>query len=252
MVIVSTVSTGLALPFIKMLQVLKLFNRLRYININFGKLLTIFLEKTGAASKDQSLDPDLMMVYSGGAYHGKLTKLKVMILFLTKLHWKSLFYIISFFMRFYTKSLVKKVKALKSKKDGIITYSNVDPRVCKKIFFQRKIHFILFNMVVIDFSFFCMRTMLYMRNPMDFNGYLHIVLSYFLLTLIIQDVFYVFKSANELQKNLACYHQDILENNKMLVIKDIKSRRKKLRKKEKKKKANLDETQAPLMNQTLN
>jgi hypothetical protein len=83
-----------------------MFNRLRYINANFGKILTNFLEASGSMVKDEAEDQDTLELY-GGKYNGKLSKLNTSILFFSKFNWKLIIYFISFCMRFYTKSIVR-------------------------------------------------------------------------------------------------------------------------------------------------
>jgi hypothetical protein len=97
---------GLALPFIKFLQAVKMFNRLRYINTNFGRILTNFFDKMGKMVKDQSEEPDNLIEFSDGS-RGKLTKFKVKILWTKTLWIKICVYLLSYIMKVVPPILIK-------------------------------------------------------------------------------------------------------------------------------------------------
>jgi hypothetical protein len=165
--------------------------------VEYGRLLTAFLEQTGVISKDDAYDANELIHYTGGAHQGKLSKLNVRVTFLRKFNWQIVLYFISFLLRFYINSLVKQVQSLKKVSlNGTVTYGKVEPSMCTKIYFLRKAHFILFNMWVVDFCFFAMRTILYMKNPSDLFGKMNLIAAYLMLFFIVCDIFYVFKSAN--------------------------------------------------------
>lgn len=98
-----------AAPFIRFIQILKIFNRLRYININFGNILGGFL---GAISEMHSDDiaskPDLVKYEDG--IHGKLSKFEVSLLVLDKTSWKLGLYLLSYSLKLLSGCLIRRMR----------------------------------------------------------------------------------------------------------------------------------------------
>jgi hypothetical protein len=202
---------GFALPFIKFLQSVKMFNRLRYINTNFGRILTDFFDKMGKMVKDQSDNPDNLINYST-ATRGKLSSFKVKILFTKSLGIKILLYSISYAMKLVPPYLIKDQKWV----------GKASLKKCKMILLIQKVHFLLFNMFVIDFTFYSLRTMVSITNPDTFWSYSSLLCSYILMIMIMFDIFHVYNTANELQFQLIPLHAGNVDSAKEVFIKQIK------------------------------
>lgn len=97
--------SGLGSPFLKMRQILKLFNRLRYINTNFGRILTQFMTSTGSMVKDVSPNPDDVIKYSRN-FSGKMSKYRIILVFWNSFNWKICLYLISWILKLYVNKLV--------------------------------------------------------------------------------------------------------------------------------------------------
>lgn len=93
-VVGSLLSGSNASPFIKFTQKLKLYSRLRYIGIDFGKILSSFLEGISNFEKD-SINKNNNLVYYEDSYNYKLSKYKVNLMMFDKINYKVILYVLT-------------------------------------------------------------------------------------------------------------------------------------------------------------
>jgi hypothetical protein len=105
---------------------------------------------------------------------------------------------------------------------------------CRFIFYQRKIHFLVFNMWVIDMSFYSTRSILHLKNLVDFTSMFNCVLSHLVMIIVVCDLLSLFLTAEELQHSLVNYHSANLDERKMNFIQSVKRKFNKRQKKIKK------------------
>ena len=187
--------SGSAMPFIKLLQTLKLYNRLTYIGTDFGKILTGFMNSAGGMSKDQAIDIETVPYYER-KWNGKLSSQYVTILVLEKMSWKIALYTISFFLRFLSTAFVKSMR----------NANTVNKKKCTFIFFQRKAHFMFLNLWILDMAFYSSRTVSQLRHLQGLYPMLNYVVSILVLILLSCDLMHIYFMANELADCLAPYH----------------------------------------------
>ena len=159
---------------IKFAQVLKLVNKLYYININFGRRLDAFLKRLEQEQIDHSISDKQLAVYSK-TYRGKLTRSLVSVdgAFQQRLL-GTIFYLFSWFLLF----IKKLVQFINLKVPKFALYL---------MFYSSKLHLIIFNLVFIDFIWFATRTVLHSRN---LSGYI-IAANWGIILLVIADMWHI-------------------------------------------------------------
>ena len=185
----SLLSGSNASPFIKFTQKLKLYSRLRYLGINFGKILSSFLEGISNFEKDSIANND-DLVYYEDSYNYKLSKYKVNLMMFDKLHYKVALYIFSYALKlldyFFTKKMRKQKKVIKYQ--------------CSFIYYHQKVHFIVFNMWVVDMSFFSMRDIMYLNSAYDLKSFIGIILAYLVMIMILNDLVHIYVTSEQLKQ----------------------------------------------------
>ena len=164
----------------KLAQVLKLYNRLRYVNIFFGPVLGLYRSKMGDMFNDEDLSPD--NVYRMTAKHsGKLSTYNTQIFLPQIFSWKLIAYPVSWILRMIEDYMIKKMR-----KEGSVTKGK-----CKAIRVFQKIHFLVFNMIIIDVTFFSVRALLH-TTDYSIKGVGNILLSMLLLAMITADLLEIY------------------------------------------------------------
>jgi hypothetical protein len=129
-------------------QTLKLLSKIYLLNINFGDRLTVFLE--GIEEYFPLLkEPDQkLLVYHSLSSSGKISRKKGLGNILAKFHWKIILYYLSWLMmgwRYYMLNFFTQPETIKR-------------RTFILLYLTPKIHFIVFNMVFMDFVFYGVRS----------------------------------------------------------------------------------------------
>ena len=146
-------------------QLIKIFNRIYYVNLNFGKVLNSFLAEIEQFSKTQTetYSKDYMMNSVLG-YRGKMSLRSVVRDFVNVLTWKVGLYITSWILKLSSFVFIQGEAPV--------------PRwLIKFIYFLPKIHTMLFNLVFVDFAFYGTHTALhFFVFPSNWIGYVFLLL----------------------------------------------------------------------------
>ena len=198
---------------IKFIQSMKLFTRLKYIGVNFGKILTAFLTTGSEFNKDAAKYNDDLQYYSQKT-NNKLSLYNVSLITIEKIHWKFALYLISFLLKGFVKFNVRRMKEA----------DKVDVSMCKVIYFLSKIHFIMVNIWIIDFIFYSIRSILHIKKLDGFGSIMSYLVSHLLLTLLLFDLYHIYSVSNLLKDKSVEFHQINIEKNKEELVKKIKNR----------------------------
>jgi hypothetical protein len=185
---VLALGSGFTWPMIRFMQILQLFNRLRYINTYFGKILSSFLEATGTISDDQTKNYNELENYGMGKWKGKMNKYSVHILFTNAFLLKTCLYLLSFLAKIFSEFLVRRM----------ISAQKVNVRDCKIVYFTRKIHLLIFTIFLVDMSFYTARSIAHVKNYGSSMGGLNFFGGQILLVIMIIDLFSLFDTGNRL------------------------------------------------------
>src|SRR3990167_7250689 len=130
-------------------QILKIASKLNYININYGRRLTAFLESTETFSGNIKEMSPQDLVYKTKRYRGKLSLKKTLINFsLSKLDWKIGLYLFSAFGALGCSIAMWMERPIST---GIL----------KILYYQPKFHLFVFNLVFVDFYYYGTRVALH-------------------------------------------------------------------------------------------
>ena len=149
---VSADPTGIVMRFA---QIIKLLNRVYYLNINFGNKLGHFLKQIEFVSgtKTQAMTPEYMLQSKLGT-RGKLSSRGVVLSFLSTFGWRSGLYVGSW--------------GLKALSLVVVSFKPVLPKFFLIIiYFLPKLHILIFNSVFIDFTFYATHTLSHSNNARD-------------------------------------------------------------------------------------
>lgn len=139
-------------------QILKVYTRLRYIGVNYGEKLDKYLSDIGLIFNDSETDKDKIndIRMKEGSYGGKVSRYRVFAEPFSTLKWKVYAYFGTFLMNFIAVMMTRKIQknALISKKIA---------KKLKIIAIVRHIHFMLFNMVLINGAFFSSRVIAHIK-----------------------------------------------------------------------------------------
>jgi hypothetical protein len=146
-------------------QILKVINKLYFININYGTRLTVFLAQIGGVTKKNAPRSE---VYHSRATRGKFTTAHVELDMIEEYTVKWILYTVSAVVQVVNFLLIG------SKKRWHIAYLYF-------VYYSLKVHLIIFNLVFIDFIWFGSRTLLHSAN-LAFSHYLFTALIMALLS----------------------------------------------------------------------
>lgn len=162
---------------VRMVQSYKIYNRLKYINVQFGGKLEAFLQNIGEiliGPQEYSKDVD---VRKPTGTKGKLTTLKLGLDF-SGLYTARLFiYICTFSLRFFSELVVKK-------------RMEVQIWLLAIAFYAPRLHCIVLNLICVDFMFYGFRDLLHMSGT-DFPN----IMAFFAIIFITWDFSLLFMSA---------------------------------------------------------
>jgi hypothetical protein len=148
MAVVALDPTGVLMKFN---QILKIINKLYFININYGMKLDAFLQGMGekvGSSSNETID---FMLHHLQNYRGKLTKEKVSIEFLANMNYKVGLYLGVWFLWLLNHALMAfQVKVAKF-------YLQV-------MYYGNRVHLIIFNLVFIDFIWYGGHSLMHARG----------------------------------------------------------------------------------------
>jgi hypothetical protein len=155
---------------VRFCQILKIINKLYFININYGKRLDAFLSKIVASFKLKTTS-STELVYNQSNYRGKISSHKISLDVYED--YKILIFV-------YFGSWLLKL--------GFAVLSVLRPRVNKWVFLclyvQPRVHLLIFNATFIDFLWLGSRTMLHARSLPIFS----VIIAYTLFGLISLDI----------------------------------------------------------------
>ena len=86
--------------------------------------------------------------------------------------------------------------------------------LCSFIYYHQKAHFIIFNMWVIDISFFSMRDILHLKGDYNIKSTISLVLAYIVLILIITDLIHIYQTSELLKQMDLPFHVSNIEKKK--------------------------------------
>ena len=153
---------------VKLSQYLKTYNKLYFINVNYGKRLDTFLSRIGDMFKTINDKEDLAL--NSINTRGKLSRAKVTIDFLKGFKDKVIIYIISWILRLFAARL--------------IAYQSCEsPKVVTAIYYLQKLSLLAFNLVRADFAFIIPRTILHRRE----HNALELLIVFIVMVLLFLD-----------------------------------------------------------------
>jgi hypothetical protein len=169
-------------------QILKVYNRLKYIGVGYGKRLDDYLTTIGQIFNDseQDLDKINQIIKSEGGYGGKVSRYRVFGEPFSVLGWKVYAYFATFILNIVAKFLSSGVQT-----QGIVNKSA--KAKIKVIGLLKHIHFMLFNMVLIDGSFYCSRVIAHIKVFSE-SGLFVIIISYVFIALVCLDIIEIFNT----------------------------------------------------------
>lgn len=230
-------------------QILKVYNRLKYIGVEFGVNLDAYLTAIGEIFTDSQKDLvkiSRQRILEKG-WKGKLSRYRVFVNFEENLGWKLYAYIsiclIAIIMNHVLTGMINsQYQELSTKR-----YTSWEEK--KKIFkpmvlkvriltLIRYLRFVLFNMVAVDGSFFASRIIVHTFNEGNFSDsswMKNYILAILLMALMCLDFVNLMDSGFSLSKKGHSFHQDeIQKRNKNIQDKVIDSNSSKMFAKKKK------------------
>lgn len=154
----------------KFSQLIKIFNRLFFLNVYFGESLGGFLSQIEQYSSTKS--DQMSIKYQESLRLGsraKLTQRRVITRFETVFHWKIGLYLLSSLFKILCDRVMGDTPSISK---GML----------KVLYFMPKIHLIFFNMVFLDIAFYS--TFTFQNSTNAFS----VILSYFCITFLAVDV----------------------------------------------------------------
>jgi hypothetical protein len=149
--ITTVLSTAVALDptgvLMKFNQILKVINKLYFININYGTRLTVFLAQIGGISTGGN---NREQVYFSKATRGKITRGRLPLDMMAEMSFKPYIYLVSF--------LIQMINL------GLMAWKRCNIYYLYFVYYSLKVHLIIFNLVFIDFIWFGSRTLLQSRD----------------------------------------------------------------------------------------
>ena len=181
-------------------QILKVYNRLKYIGVIFGERLESYLGTIGNFFKDSEENPLEInkIIVSEKGYNGKISRFNVFPSPFPVQGFRVYLYLLAFifkaFANIYSNSLTFENQTEKS----VVTKI----RIC---WILRHVHFVVFNMILVDGIFFATRTIAHMNIDSNFNILTHII-SYCMIAFIIVDILENLQVGNQLSDQNNQFH----------------------------------------------
>lgn len=161
---------------IRLVQSYKIYNKLKYVNVELGAKTQYFLEGIGEVLiGPQEFSKDLDAKKPTGT-KGRLTTLKLGLDFTGLYAARFFIYLTSFGMRFFSDLVVKKRMELQV-------------WLLAVAFYAPRLHCVLFNLICVDFMFYGFRDLLHMSGT-DFPN----IMAFFAAIFITWDIALLFKS----------------------------------------------------------
>jgi hypothetical protein len=195
-------------------QILKIINKLYFININYGTRLTAFLGAIGEMGGGTIVDSKKFTVHHISSYRGKLTKSN-----LATQYWEAMNYRIGLYLGIWLIWIVHwTLMKLKVK---------IHAKYLYVLHFGRKVHLIIFNLVFIDFIWYGGHTLLHSRDSLTDQ-----ILALTTLLLVIMDLTTLLDTAFD-QRNWLYWislkkviEQNTLEQKKLMHFEELKKKKK--------------------------
>ena len=127
---------------------------LRFLNIYFGEMLENFLVEIGGATDTKKVENTNLMVESQVGYRSKLTIYDRPIVFVEVYYSRAVLFLVSWIFKLAAKILFSYYKAKKT----------INKPVFYFIFFQRKVHYVLFSLALLDGPHLASRTIIHMTR----------------------------------------------------------------------------------------
>ena len=151
---------------------------LRFLNIYFGEMLEGFLVEIGNATDTKKVKNTDLMVQSQVGYRSKLTIYDRPIVFLEVYYSRAVLFLVSWILKVIANLLLQYCKNKKS----------INKQIFFFIFFQRKIHYVLFCLALLDGPHLASRAIIHMVNsPESTNLLIEKIASVVFLVLIAID-----------------------------------------------------------------
>ena len=165
--------------------------RFRFIKVNFGKSLGIFLERTGENLEPRTKASSNSILENQRNTSGRLTDYNKSLTTFELFHYKIILYMLSFILRILTRILIK-CMSKKKRIHKILFYF---------IYYHNRVHFVVFNIYLSGCIFLNARSVLQMKynpntNYQIFDKYLNLLCFLFYWWDIVQ-LFYTSLQANE-------------------------------------------------------
>ena len=133
-------------------QIPKMISYLRFFNIYYGEMLENFLVEIGKATDSKKVKNTNEMVANQVGYRSKLTIYDRPIVFIEVYYSRAILFMVSWVLKLIANLLMARSKAKKM----------INKQVFFFIFFQRKIHFVLFCLALLDGPHLASRTIVHM------------------------------------------------------------------------------------------
>jgi hypothetical protein len=161
------------LPFLTFAQILKLYERMRFLNFKQGDRLTAFLDKIASILGKNEKQNATEFWSNSNKYTGKLAEYQI------KMFLDSTF--IFKLVVFYTLWVARWI--LSDIFENMWMRKRAIPGICKMIFFVRKLHFAFLNILLLDTFFYGTHALLHFNIYNPNMNYLLSILNMVLVTL---------------------------------------------------------------------
>lgn len=159
----------------------KLISRLSFIDVYYGSLLDPILLQAGASfAKSSKKDRNFVEKMETGS-KGRLSKANISLQIGDKLDFKIVLYLCSWFLRL---ALMRFHSKLVNKKNSSLSFVKV-------LYYHKKIHFAVLNLIMSDGVFLCSRSLIH-GSPFSSEA----IMSAMILTLVIIDLCLLFNKLN--------------------------------------------------------
>lgn len=170
----------------------KLFSRLSLIDVYYGSLLDpILLQASTLFSKSSQSENDSVRIMENG-WKGRLSKANITLRIVSKLSYKILLYLIAWVLRLAVTIVWK----------HIADEDVLSPTIVRLIYYEKRIHFVAFTLIVSDGVFLIARALLHGKIcSLETN------ISFLILVLLIIDFLLLFKDINEVDERSEFNHK---------------------------------------------
>lgn len=199
---VSFAAGGAGPTVMRFTQILKVYTRLKYIGVNFGDGLDDYLTAIGEIFNDCETDINKIndILKKEGGYGGKVSRYRVYAEPFSTLSWKIFAYFTTFFLNLIAIMVAKWIQKTNQINKGIQKHLKI-------ITLIRHVHFMFFNMVLVDGAFYSSRVIAHIKIT-EQSGILIIIICYLLLLFMTLDLWEIFKTGLNLKKKSNPFHRD--------------------------------------------